>query len=273
MPARSGGSAISSARSTSSSRSRSIVASSRDAKASLGVLGERLAPLLARHGREVGVDALERAEADEQVRRRLVADAGDARDVVRGVALEAEEVGHERRRDAVARHDAVRRVHVHVRHAARREQHADCRETSWKASRSCEITQVGMPASSAAARACRSRRRPRSPRARRCGSRRPRRAAGSTAAAGAAGRASACASPCSPGTSSRCVGRSSQATSTPRGLVVAEQPHEHVREAEERVGREAVGGRELLGERVVGAVAERVAVDQEELAGLARARR
>ena len=91
----------------------------------LAVLDQRLAPLLARHGIDVGVDALERAEAHEQLGGRLVADARDARDVVGGVALEADEVGHEPRRDAVAGLDALGRVDVHVGHAARREQHAD----------------------------------------------------------------------------------------------------------------------------------------------------
>ena len=91
----------------------------------LAVLDQRLAPLLAGHGIHVRVDALQRAEAHEQLRGRLVADAGNAGDVVGGVALEPDEVGHEPRRNAVARLDALGRVDVHVRHAARREQHAD----------------------------------------------------------------------------------------------------------------------------------------------------
>ena len=91
----------------------------------LAVLDQRLAPLLAGHGIHVRVDALQRAEAHEQLRGRLVADAGNAGDVVGGVALEPDEVGHEPRRNAVARLDALGRVDVHVRHAARREQHGD----------------------------------------------------------------------------------------------------------------------------------------------------
>ncbi len=62
----------------------------------LAVLDQRLAALLAGHGVDVREDALERAEAHEQVGGRLVADAGHARDVVGGVALEPDEVGHER---------------------------------------------------------------------------------------------------------------------------------------------------------------------------------
>ena len=47
--------------------------------------------------------------------------------------------------------------------------------------------------------------------------------------------------------------------------VVGEQLEEHVREAEERVRREAVARRELLRQREKGAVGEVVAVDEEEL--------
>ena len=48
-------------------------------------------------------------------------------------------------------------------------------------------------------------------------------------------------------------------------LVVGEQLEEHVREPEQRVRREAVARRELLGEREEGPVREVVAVDEEEL--------
>jgi hypothetical protein len=54
-------------------------------------------------------------------------------------------------------------------------------------------------------------------------------------------------------------------------LVVGEKLEEHVREAEQRVGRETLGRGELLGQREVGPVREVVPVDQEEL-GLARRR-
>ena len=53
--------------------------------------------------------------------------------------------------------------------------------------------------------------------------------------------------------------------------VVGEQLEEHVREAEQRARRHAVGGRELLGQREEGAVGEVVAVDEEEV-GVARGR-
>jgi hypothetical protein len=54
-------------------------------------------------------------------------------------------------------------------------------------------------------------------------------------------------------------------------LVVREQLEEHVREAEQRVRGEAVARRQLLGEREEGAVREVVAVDEEQL-GVARRR-
>src|SRR5262249_23728709 len=52
---------------------------------------------------------------------------------------------------------------------------------------------------------------------------------------------------------------------------VREQLEEHVREAEQRVRREALAGRELLWQREERAVREVVAVDEEEV-GLARRR-
>ena len=51
---------------------------------------------------EVLEELLDRAELADQVRRRLVAHALDARDVVAGVAAQRLEVGHERRREAPA---------------------------------------------------------------------------------------------------------------------------------------------------------------------------
>ena len=50
---------------------------------------------------------------------------GDARDVVGRVALQADEVGHLLGRDPVAGEDALGRVDVHVRDAARRHHQAD----------------------------------------------------------------------------------------------------------------------------------------------------
>ncbi len=78
-----------------------------------------LAPLLARDGVEIRVDALHRAEPNQELGRGLVADTGHSRDVVRGVALEADEVGHELRPDAVALHDPLGGVDDHVRDPAR----------------------------------------------------------------------------------------------------------------------------------------------------------
>ena len=67
---------------------------------------------------------LERAVLRDQLTCGLVADARDAGDVVRRVALEADEVGDLVGTDAVTRLDAVRRVHIHVRDAARRHHQA-----------------------------------------------------------------------------------------------------------------------------------------------------
>ena len=52
-------------------------------------------------------------------------------------------------------------------------------------------------------------------------------------------------------------------------LVVGEQLEEHVREPEQRPGRHALGGRELLRQRKERAVGEVVAVDEEQ-GGIAR---
>ena len=90
----------------------------------LGVLAHRLR---ARRRELVDVleHALERPVLRDQLPGRLVADPGNAGDVVRGVALEADEVRHLLGRDAVARLDALGRVDVDVRDAARRHHQAD----------------------------------------------------------------------------------------------------------------------------------------------------
>ncbi len=94
--------------------------------------GPRLVAVLLeglRAGRSQLVDVVEhvlqRPEAGDELAGRLVADAGNARDVVGGVALEADEVRHLLGRDAVAGLDALGRVDVHVCHAARRHHQAD----------------------------------------------------------------------------------------------------------------------------------------------------
>ncbi len=68
----------------------------------LGVLAEDLLALGAGDLVDVVEHVLERPEPLEQLGRGLVADAGDPGDVVGGVALQADEVGHQLRRDAVA---------------------------------------------------------------------------------------------------------------------------------------------------------------------------
>ena len=84
-----------------------------------------LAPLRARDGVEVGVDALHAPELDEQLGGRLVADAGDSGDVVGRVALEADEVGDHLGADPVALHDPLGRVDDDVLDAPRRHHDAD----------------------------------------------------------------------------------------------------------------------------------------------------
>ena len=266
--ARSGGSASAWPRSTSSGRSRSIVARSFERSASSRCsisVCRRFSPGTAV---DVRVDALERAEAHEQVGGGLVADAGHARDVVGRVALEPDEVGHEPRRDAVAGLDALGRVDVHVGHAARREQHADVLGD--------ELERVAIVRDHAR----------RDPLLVRAQAERADHVVGLVALEldvavpeGLDERAQVrllLLEQRRRRLARRLVAREAlEAVHGPRvpghdhalGVVVGEQPHEHVREAEQRVRREAVGRRELLGQRVVGPVGERVAVDQEQARG------
>ena len=170
------------------------------------------------------ITLLDRAVLRDQLAGGLVADAGDARDVVGAVALEADEVRNLLGPDAVARLDALRRVDVHVAHAARRHHQRDV------VGDELERVAVGRDDGRldpglvrAASRASRSRRRPPSPRTRGCGSRTPRRSGGSTGTARAAGRPSAGGLPCRRRRRprrprARCTGRVSQATATPFGL-------------------------------------------------------
>ena len=205
---------------------------------------------------------------DEQVGRRLVADPGHARDVVGGVALEADEVGHERRGNAVAGLDALGRVDVDVGHAARREQHADVLADELErvavvrdharrdallvgaqAERADDV--VGLVALELDV-AVPERLDERAQVGLLLLEQRRRRLARGLVAGEAL----------EPVHGPRVPGHDDALR-----VVVGEQPHEHVGEAEQRVRREAVGRRELLRERVVGPVGERVAVDQEEPRG------
>ena len=88
------------------------------------MLGDRLP---ARRGQLVHVleDSLERAVGGDQLRRGLVADSRDAGDVVGGIALQADEVGHLVGRDPQPRLDALGRVDVHIRDTARGHHQAD----------------------------------------------------------------------------------------------------------------------------------------------------
>ena len=108
--------------------------------------------LLARRRQLVGVrdHLFDRAVLRDELPRGLVADAGDARDVVGRVALEADEVrapGRAGCRSAPRRARACRRADPARRAASSSGRRS--RSTSWNASRSVETTQVLIPASSA----------------------------------------------------------------------------------------------------------------------------
>ena len=85
----------------------------------VGELGQVLLALGARDLVDAREHGLEVAEALQQVRRGLVADARDAGDVVARVALEADEVGDQLGRDAVAVDHALAVVDLRVGDAAR----------------------------------------------------------------------------------------------------------------------------------------------------------
>ncbi len=89
------------------------------------VLGQQRTALVGAHLGEVLVEVLDRAELLHQRGRRLLADAGDAGDVVGAVALEADVVGDLRRRHAEALDHAGRRVDLDVGHAAPGGDHPD----------------------------------------------------------------------------------------------------------------------------------------------------
>ena len=90
----------------------------------LGVVREVLLALRAGDVVDVAEHALEVAVLLEQLRGGLLADPRDARDVVRGVALEADEVRDQLGRDAVAVDHRIAVVHLRLRDPAARGHHA-----------------------------------------------------------------------------------------------------------------------------------------------------
>ena len=109
----------SASRSMSTGTSRTIVASCLEMPRVVGVVGQVLLALGAGDLVDAGEHGLEVAEALQQVGRGLVADARDAGDVVRRVALEAVEVGDLLRRDAVAVDHALAVVDLRLGDPAR----------------------------------------------------------------------------------------------------------------------------------------------------------
>ena len=209
---------------------------------------------------------LERAVLRDQLSGGLVADARDAGDVVARVALEADEVGDLIRPDPVPRLDSLGRVHVHVRDAARRHHQRDVVGDELervavgrddrrldarfvRAGRERRDHVVGLPALElevAVAERLDDRAEVRELLAQEVGRRLPLRLVRlerleALDRAGVPGHRDAL------------------------RPVVLEQLEEHVREAEQRVRREALRRRELLGQREEGAIGEVVAVDEEEL--------
>ena len=228
----------------------------------------RLAPEISSTERE---HRLEVAEALQQVGRGLVADARDAGDVVRRVALEAVEVGDQLGRDAVAVDHRLVVVELRVGDAARRSPSPCTRDSgsmSWKASRSPVTIVTGMP-SSRALRGDRGdhvvgleARRPR-----RCGSRTRRRAArgAATAACSRSGR-DWCAWPCTR-RRSPCGPLEPASQTTIVGFVPCSVSIFTSIEAKPKIAFVGKPGRrrDRLGQREERAVGQRVAVDQVEL--------
>ena len=122
---RSGSRTCSAATSRSTARSRCTVASCLDMRASSACSMQVLFALGAFDLVDVREHLLERAEALQQLAGGLVADAGDAGDVVRGVALQAVEVGDQLGRDAVAVDHRLAVVDLRLGDAARGRHHLD----------------------------------------------------------------------------------------------------------------------------------------------------
>ena len=212
----------------------------------------------------------ERPVLRDQLPRGLVADPGNARDVVRGVALQADEVRHLVRPHAVAQLDPLGRVDVDVRHAARRHHQADVRRAE------LEGVAVGRDDAGLDARLVRAGRQRRDHVVRL-----PALELEVAVAERLDDRAEVrelLAQEVRHRPAALLVddvrrlrdGRPVRRPRVPRNrdaarLVVGEQLEEHVREAEERVRRKAVACRELFGEGEEGAIGEVVAVDEEEL--------
>ena len=233
----------------------------------LGVVGEVLLALGAGDLVDAGEDGLEVAEALQQLGRGLVADAGDAGDVVARVALEADEVGDQLGRDAVALDDALAVIDLRVRDAPRggHDPHAVADELVGVAvagddhhgdlallglaDERCDHV-VGLEALDGDVAV-----------AERLDER-PERGPLLLEQVGAGGALGLVV-----GGDLLAAGHARVPHHDGRHLaVVGEDLHEHAREAEDRVGGAAVGGRDRLGEREERAVGERVAVDQEQLA-------
>ena len=232
----------------------------------VGVLGDVLA---ARRRQLVGVrdHLLERPVLPDQLPGGLVADPRDAGDVVRGVALEPDEVRDLLRPDPVARLDAIGRVHVHVGDPARSHHQRDvlrdelegvavrrddgrldARLVGVRRERGDDVVRLpALELEVAVAERLDDRAEVRELLAEEIRHRLALRLVvlrdrGPVHGPGVPGDGDAL------------------------RLVVGEELEEHVREAEQRVRREALARRELLGQREEGAVGEVVSVDEEELA-------
>jgi hypothetical protein len=235
----------------------------------LGVLAQVLLALRARDRVDVRQHPFEVAVLLEQLGGGLLADAGDARDVVGGVALEADEVGDERRRDAVAVEHrlgvvdrrvgdpAAGRHHAHaVLHeleevaVAGHDHHVDPLLVRLARERGDHVVRlVALDAHVRVAESVHERVEVRPLLLEQVGPLAP---PGLVLLVGL-----------EPSGHARVPGH--QRRLRP---VLGEQLHEHRREAEDRVGGESPGRRDRLREREEGAVHEAVPVDQEQLAGL-----
>ena len=236
------------------------------------LLGELGQVLLARRRQLVDMleHLFERAVLRDELAGGLVPDAWDARNVVRGVALEADEIGNLVGPDPVARLDPLGRVDVDVAHPARRHHQADVLRDELErvavgrdharldpgfvgARRESRDHVVRLPALElevAVAECLHDRPQVRELLAEQV---RHRPAAFLVHDVRGLGLRRAVHRPCVPG--DRDAFRP----------VVGEELEEHVREAEQRVGGEAFARREFLGQREERSIGEVVAVDEEEL--------